>query len=142
MLARQPDFPRDKLGAAMNAFYGGRAESRIRRLPLPVAYTDFLSMYPTVNALLGNWAMLTASEIRVVDATEEVREFLRTVRLDDCFRPETWSHLTAFVKVRPGSEPFPCTRQVRPSWPELADWLEPAEKRRRAVVCPARRARR
>ena len=56
VLARQPDFPRHRLGSAMNAFYGGRAECRIRRVALPVVYTDFVSMYPTVNALLGNWA--------------------------------------------------------------------------------------
>ena len=68
VLARQPEFPRDKLGYAMNAFYGGRAECRIRRLALPVVYTDFVSMYPTVNALLGNWAMLTAGEITTVEA--------------------------------------------------------------------------
>ena len=55
VLARQPDFPREVLGYAMNAFFGGRAECRIRRTPLPVVYTDFTSMYPTVNALLGNW---------------------------------------------------------------------------------------
>src|SRR5262249_49957764 len=41
------------LGWSMSAFYGGRAEARIVRTPVPVAYLDAASMYPTVNALLG-----------------------------------------------------------------------------------------
>ena len=106
VLARQ-EFPSDKLGYAMNAFYGGRAECRIRRLALPVVYTDFVSMYPTVNALLGNWAMLTAGEVSTVEAKQEVSDFLDTVSLNDCFSPETWSRLCAFVKVRPRGDTFP-----------------------------------
>ena len=39
------------LGYGMSAYYGGRAECRIRRTPVPVVYCDFLSMYPTVCAL-------------------------------------------------------------------------------------------
>ena len=118
VLARQ-EFPSDKLGYAMNAFFGGRAECRIRRLALPVVYTDFVSMYPTVNALLGNWAMLTAGEIRAVEATEAVREFLDSVRLEDLFCPETWKRLPAFVKVRPQGEAFPVRVKYEPrgqSW--------------------------
>jgi hypothetical protein len=107
VLARQPGFPREILGAAMSSFFGGRAECRIRREPMPVVYTDFVSMYPTVNALLGNWSLLTAREIRVVDATEEVRDFLNGVELEDCFRPETWQQLQAFVKVRADGEIYP-----------------------------------
>ena len=99
-LVRQPDFPREKLAAAMNAFYGGRAEARIRRTPVPVVYTDFLSMYPTVNALMGNWAFITAERIEVVDATEETRELLARTQVDDLFRPETWRRLSVFVRIK------------------------------------------
>jgi hypothetical protein len=119
VLSRQPDFPRDVLGYAMNAFYGGRAECRIRRLALPVVYTDFVSMYPTVNALLGNWAMLTAGDITTIEAKQEVRDFLEAVTLDDCFLPATWSRLCAFVKARPRGEPFPVRVKYDPhgvSW--------------------------
>ena len=45
------------LGYAMTAFYGGRAECRIRLENVPVVYVDFLSMYPTVNALMGLWEL-------------------------------------------------------------------------------------
>ena len=119
VLSRQPDFPKENLGYAMNAYFGGRAEVRIRRCAVPVVYTDFLSMYPTVNALLGNWQVLTAGEIKVIDATEQVRDFLNSVRLEDCFRPEMWSQLQAFVKVRPDGEVFPVRARYNPhgqSW--------------------------
>ena len=106
-LTRQPDFPRDVLGYAMCAYYGGRAECRIRRVPLPVRYVDFLSMYPTVNALMGNWSLLTTDRIDVVDATEEVRAFVESVTAEDCFDPATWRRLPAFVQVLPQGEVFP-----------------------------------
>ena len=119
ILGRQPDFDRSVLGYAMNAFYGGRAECRIRRVALPVCYTDFASMYPTVNALMGNWRLLTTAEISVVPATDEVKRLLDEVTLDACFEPATWQRLRAFVKVRPDGEIFPV--RVRydsrgPSW--------------------------
>ena len=47
-------------GICMQAYYGGRAEIRIRHTPVPIVYTDFLSQYPTVNTLLGLWRLLTA----------------------------------------------------------------------------------
>ena len=49
---------------AMSAFYGGRAEARIVRTPVPVAHVDFTSMYPAVNALLGTWRLLRAEHSR------------------------------------------------------------------------------
>ena len=60
VLKRQPDFPKNVLGYAMNAYFGGRADCRLRRCAVPVAYTDFTSMYPSVNALMDNWSLLTA----------------------------------------------------------------------------------
>jgi DNA polymerase type B, organellar and viral len=47
--------PHKTLGIAMQSYYGGRAECRIRKTKAPVIHTDFTSQYPTVNALLGNW---------------------------------------------------------------------------------------
>lgn len=106
-LARQEDFRRDVLGYAMTAYYGGRAECRVRRVPLPVAYVDFLSMYPTVNALMDNWSLLTAERIEIVDTTDEVRAFLEGVSAEDCFDPATWRRLRAFVQVLPDGEVLP-----------------------------------
>ena len=106
-LARQDDFAEEVLGYAMIGFYGGRAEARIRRVPLPVVYTDFVSMYPTVNSLMDNVDFLRASRIDVFEATDEVKTFVEQTTLEDCFRPETWTQLRALVQVRPQGEPFP-----------------------------------
>ena len=48
-------------GAAMSAFFGGRVESHIRDVVLPVAYVDVTSTYPSVNALAGLWNLHTAA---------------------------------------------------------------------------------
>ncbi|HXB98934.1 MAG TPA: hypothetical protein VNU74_00955, partial [Terriglobales bacterium] len=40
-------------GIAMSAYFGGRAECRIRRWPVPVVPVDLTSEYPSVDALLG-----------------------------------------------------------------------------------------
>jgi len=107
IMQRQPDFPRAVLGGAMAAYYGGRAECRIRHTPVPVVYTDFLSMYPTVNTLMGLWRFIVAARIEVVDAPEEVRQFLATVSLDDCFRPDRWRDFTFFAAVEPDGDVLP-----------------------------------
>jgi len=48
-------------GIAMAAYYGGRAECRIRRWPVLVVPVDLTSEYPSVDALLGIWDVLTAA---------------------------------------------------------------------------------
>jgi len=106
-LERQPDFSRDVLGYAMAAYYGGRAECRIRHTPVPVVYCDFLSMYPTVNTLMGLWRFITAARIEVVDATEEVRAFLAGITLDGCFNPATWRDFTFLAEIEPDGDILP-----------------------------------
>ena len=56
----QPDFPIDLIGKILSAYYGGRAEVRWRREFRQVLYCDFLSMYPTVCALMGLWRFVIA----------------------------------------------------------------------------------
>src|SRR5262249_4312297 len=107
ILERQPAFPRDVLGYAMTAFYGGRAECHIRHVPVPIVYCDFLSMYPTVNALMGLWDFLTAERIEVVDDTEAVQQLLDHVTLEDCFNPKFWRELPAIVQVEPAGDIVP-----------------------------------
>ena len=106
-LEQNPHFPRERLGQAMSAYFGGRTECRIRRWPVPVLLVDFLSMYPTVNALLGLSRFLVAERIEVVDATKEVRRFLDEVTVEDLFRPETWRQLTAFCLVEANGAVLP-----------------------------------
>ena len=102
ILERQPDFDPTVLGWAMSAFHGGRAECRIRKVSLPVVYVDFLSMYPTVNALMGNWDLVTAGRIAVDDATAKVRRLLGSPDLfEKAFGRGFWPGLRCLVEIEP-----------------------------------------
>jgi len=100
ILERQPDFPKRYLGYAQSAFFGGRTSAHIRKVSVPVVYTDFLSMYPTVNSLMDLWSFVTAREIGIVEHCQaEIETFLRQV---------TASHASAttsfeVVEVKAGS---------------------------------------
>lgn len=108
------------LGYAQTAFFGGRTGAHIRKMAIPVVYTDFLSMYPTVNSLLKLWDFVIARHIRVVDhCKDEITAFLKKLKPDDLFRPETWKHLRAFVLVKADGDILP-TRG--PYNPETNDW--------------------
>jgi hypothetical protein len=111
ILERQPDVL-PYVGFAQTAFFGGRTSAHIRRFPVPVVYTDFLSMYPTVNSLMNLWLFVIAREIKVVDhCHEEIIEFLKQLRQDQLFRPETWTQLTAFVRLVPDGDILPARGQ-------------------------------
>jgi hypothetical protein len=110
ILHRQPDFPKSYLGYAQSAFFGGRTSAHIRKVPIPVVYTDFLSMYPTVNSLMDLWRFVTARKITVVEHCEgEIEFFLRRLNAnsDDLFERKTWKNLTAFVQVIPDGDVLP-----------------------------------
>ncbi len=51
----QPDFPKTYQGYAATAYFGGRVEARIVNEPVPCAYLDAVSMYPTSFTLLNLW---------------------------------------------------------------------------------------
>jgi hypothetical protein len=108
ILERQPSYPKEYLGYAQSAFFGGRTSAHIRKLGVPVVYTDFLSMYPTVNILMDLWCFVTAQEISVVkDCKSEIEAFLSRVNADDLFKPATWKYLPAFVRVVPAGDILP-----------------------------------
>ena len=96
-----------ELGIAMQAYYGGRAEARIRKTSVPVVLTDFTSQYPTVNALLGNFELLTAETISFEDCTEEVKEMLASTKLEDTFSRYFWRKLPFFALVEPDHDVLP-----------------------------------
>ncbi len=106
-LGREPRISSSVLGQTMSAFYGGRTECRIRRVPVPVVYLDFLSMYPTVNSLMGLWQFITAERIAVVDATAEVQALLDRVTLDGCFDSALWPQLTCYAQIVPEGDVLP-----------------------------------
>ncbi len=108
ILERQPDFPKEYLGFAQSAFFGGRTSAHIRKTPVPVVYTDFLSMYPTVNSLMGLWRFVIAREIKIIEhCNSEIEEFLGKLSRDSLFTQETWKNLTAFVRVIPDRDILP-----------------------------------
>jgi len=105
--AQKFDVPDEIQGIASQAYFGGRAECKIRNFPVPVVLTDFSSQYPTVNSLLGNPEVLVAEQVSFEDATEEVRKLLENVTLEDCFKQETWKQMKFFARVRPDNDVFP-----------------------------------
>ena len=94
-------------GISMQAYYGGRAECRIRKTPVPVILTDFTSQYPTVNALLGNWAVLKANSVRFKPCTRRVRAWLKKLDFEDTFDPAFWKNLSFFALVKPEKNILP-----------------------------------
>jgi hypothetical protein len=94
-------------GIAMAAYYGGRAECRIRRWPMPVVPVDLTSEYPSVDALLGIWDVLTAARLTTRDETKDVRALLANISLDDLFRPELWKKLNFYARIVPDGDVLP-----------------------------------
>jgi DNA polymerase type B, organellar and viral len=94
-------------GHAMTAYFGERAECRIRNLIVPVVYVDFLSMYPTVNTLMGLWPLLTARGLEVVDATAEAQTLLDSATLDGYFDRSFWRKLLFFARIEPDGDVLP-----------------------------------
>jgi len=108
ILERQPNFPKEILGYAESAFFGGRTSAHVRKIPVPVVYTDFLSMYPTVNSLMDLWRFVIAKEIRVIgNCREEILEFLKSLKPEGLSNRRPWKSLTAFVKVIPDGNILP-----------------------------------
>jgi hypothetical protein len=111
ILERQPRFPKRYLGYAQSAFYGGRTSAHVRLTSVPVAYVDFLSMYPTVCSLMALWRYVTAKRISVRHCKREVQSWLEGVTAEELMRPETWPKLTGFVKIIPDGDVLPTRAQ-------------------------------
>lgn len=116
---KQPDFPGEYFGYAQSAFFGGRTSAHIRKQAVPVVYTDFLSMYPTVNSLMKLWPFVIAERIDLIThCKNEICAFLEGITVEKLFIPETWSHLKAFVKVIPDGDILP----TRGKYSTSNDW--------------------
>lgn len=100
-MQKNPGFPKDILGACMEAFHGGRAEANIMRCPGPVVHTDFTSMYPTVSALMGLWTLLIAGRVETVEAPGEVQSWLAELQPKGLMHPEAWLGLVGIALVQP-----------------------------------------
>lgn len=112
--AFQNSEPRANLGRNMSTYYGGRAESGIRRKVTQVMYCDFKSMYPTVNGLMGSTRFVTAQGYTEQDTTEATQAFLDAVTVEDLLKPETWRKLPTIVQLRPNDDLLPARMRYTP----------------------------
>jgi hypothetical protein len=95
-------------GFAMTAYFGGRTETRVRRVPVPVVVLDFKSEYPTVCRLLGAWPTLTADRVHAVQVDPgQVQSFVDGLKADDLFDRGTWSEFNMICQVEPTGEILP-----------------------------------
>jgi hypothetical protein len=101
------DIPPEICGAAMESFYAGRAETKIRKVQAPVVYLDFTSQYPSANALLRNQDILTAESLTFEDCTREAQAFLDSLSLEDLLDPARWPELRFFAQIRPNGDILP-----------------------------------
>jgi hypothetical protein len=99
--------PNKIFGIAMQSYYGGRAETRIRCAEVPVVPVDFTSQYPSCCALMGLFEVLTARSVCFVDDTKNIRSFLKQITLDKCFHPTIWKDCKFFALVKPEDDIFP-----------------------------------
>ena len=106
-LERSRRFPREVLGYAMSAYYGGRTECHIRRQSIPIIYTDFLSMYPTVCALLELWPLMTSGVRAVETDPAEIERWLSGLDGDKLFDPARWPELRALVQIKADGDILP-----------------------------------
>lgn len=94
-------------GIAMQTYYGGRSETRIRCTEVPVVPVDFTSEYPTCCVLLGLFDILTAASVSFEDDTANVRGLIKRVSLDRCFDPKLWKQFNFFALVQPDDDILP-----------------------------------
>jgi len=108
--AKKFDVSPDILGSAMEAFYAGRTECKIRRTKTPVVYCDLASAYPSCNALQRNWDVLTAESLSLEDGTQGLRDLLEQI-VRDPFRllldRSTWPKLRSFARIKPNGDILP-----------------------------------
>lgn len=96
----QPDVPDWLLATIMESYYGGRCECKIRRIPVPGLYCDFLAQYPTVFLLMGLWPFLIGQGIDWQETDPgAVQALLDQVIVDDALAPDLWSQLHVLCQV-------------------------------------------
>ena len=136
----QPDFPKRYLGYAAQGYYGGRVEARIVKMLLQCVYLDFLSMYPTVFALLGLWSKhIIPARLEVEEVPpEEIAALLTHLREhpETLFDPTTWKRLDFFALVDPNGASFPARAPVVPTNTERRDYEKQAASNAVVTIGP------
>lgn len=91
----------------MSAYFGGRCECMFRKLPKKVTVLDFTSMYPTVTMEMDLWKYIIAEKLRVVDATDEIKDLLSKVSLEYLQNKDNWKDFVVMVKIAPDDDILP-----------------------------------
>ena len=95
LFERQPRFNRRYLGIGAAAYFGGRAEVRVRRVIVPITVLDFTSMYPMIFELQGLQS-LVRDQIRAVRVpSKEIRDLLASATLTSLYDPAFGLNSTA-----------------------------------------------
>jgi hypothetical protein len=97
----------EELGHSMAAFFGGRAETHIRRELVPVTYVDLESTYPSLFTAQRMTRFLRAATIRTQDVTEETKAFVRDLEPSALLRLETWLRLQVIVELEADDDVLP-----------------------------------
>ena len=100
--------PDKVLGCAAQSYFGGRTECRVRHTDVPGVLYDVTSEYPTMAANLGVWNLIRAREVRVEICTEEVKELLSHLTLEELFNRNVIRQLAFFAKIKPRGALVPC----------------------------------
>ena len=106
-LGLNPEYPSINLGRIMETYFGGRVECKLRHEIRPVEVLDFTSMYPSTIVLLDLWDFMISDGYKEIKATDEIKNFVESITLDDMVNPESWKHLIGIVKVKPNKDILP-----------------------------------
>jgi hypothetical protein len=130
VLDKSPAFPIARLGQATSAYYGGRAECRIRLTEVPVTYLDVSSMYPSVFALGDLWPLVIADRIGVEVKTRAAREVLGAVSREGLLDRTLWARMAGvFCRIRPAGELLPVRAEYASTgWQIGLNYLEDAPR--------------
>ncbi len=101
------NLPEEAQGIAMQSYYGGQTECRIRHTEVPIVVTDLTSEYPSVNALMRLWDVFTAKQLHWVEATQEIRTFMNSLTLEMVFAPNNWPQFRFFALLEPNQDFLP-----------------------------------
>ncbi|MDR3687191.1 MAG: DNA polymerase [Coriobacteriia bacterium] len=104
---RASDLPPGVTSALMEAYYGGRCETKIRKQVTQVFCCDFLSAYPTGFSLIGLWDFVICESVKVEDATEATQRLLDHVTPESLRDPDLWGDLTTLVEIEPDCDILP-----------------------------------
>jgi len=129
-----PGVPPEWLGRAMAAYKGGRCESMLPGMIVPVRYVDVLSAHPVVGSLIGASEHLVAERITVEPVTQEAQELARTATVEHLRDPDWWRRAgTVLCRIQPRGDILPVqaryvehgdlTVALNPTWSEHDRWV-------------------